>query len=384
MTSYEKSSLYRFLGLYLGSVFVLLSTIGYLFYHNNADTMITAMKYEMFYQERMLESKLQKLDPDAQTDSLSQLQPKRFKVGYFDKTGKPLFNTIGTVPDLKTKFYASDHRCYSTLSLTSPQSGVGYIVLMETELKTQLRRLRTRIIVYLIALFLFMAVVGYFLSRLFLRPIHDRIATLDSFIEDTTHELNTPISAILMTLQSLEGIDPKKRDRLQASAQRLSTMYDTLSYSLTRTDDVPAPEPLALMPLLEERIETLRLLAQSKQITFALHLHPCTVRLLREDARRLIDNLLSNAIKYNRPGGTITVTLHHARLTICDTGIGIDPAKQQDIFRRYQRANKEQGGFGIGLSIVTHICDTYGIDLSVDSTPGDGSCFHLDFQSILA
>ena len=386
LTSYEKGSLYRFLGLYLGSVFVLLATIGYLFYHNNADMMITAIKYEMFYQERILETQLKSLTPEETNAShvLSQLQPERFKVAYFDENGQPLYNTIGTVPDLTTKFYSSAHRCYSTLTLPSSDSGVGTIVLMETELKTRLRELRWKIILYLIGLFLFMGIVGYFLTHLFLRPIHDKIATLDRFIEDTTHELNTPISAILMTLQGLEGIDPKKHDRLRISAQRLSTMYDTLSYSLTQQDTAPPVQPLDLHALLTERIETMRLLAQSKQITFKTDLYPCTVMLPPEAARRLIDNLLSNAIKYNKPAGSITVTLRDYRLEICDTGIGINPAIRDDIFRRYQRANKEEGGFGIGLSIVTHLCRQFDIGLTLESTPGVGSCFALDFSSTTA
>ena len=78
---------------------------------------------------------------------------------------------------------------------------------------------------------------------------------------------------------------------------------------------------------------------------------------------------------------TATLTLRHSRLSICDTGIGITPDAQADIFRRYQRANKEEGGFGIGLSIVHRICEEYTIPLSLDSTVGSGSCFHLDLRS---
>ena len=384
MTSDERGSLYRFLGLYLGSVSILLATIGYLFYHNNADTMINAMKYKMFYQERILESKLKELSTtkDNTIETISQIQPKGFKVAYFDANDRPLFNTIGKVPDLKTKFYANAHRCYSTLTLSSPHSGVGTIVLMETELKSKLYLLRWQIIIYLIGLFLFMGVVGYFLSRLFLRPIHDKIATLDRFIEDATHELNTPISAILMTIQGLDGIDPKKYNRLQVSAQRLSTMYDTLSYSLSHSDTTSSTEPIDIGSIINERIDIMRPLAMSKHISVESDITPLSVTLPTEVIRRLIDNLLSNAIKYNKPNGTITITLKDTKLSICDTGIGIEMSTQSDIFHRYHRANKEQGGFGIGLSIVTQICQEYQIEVSLDSTIGVGSCFMLDLSRI--
>ncbi len=65
-----------------------------------------------------------------------------------------------------------------------------------------------------------------------MRPVREQIESLDRFISDTTHELNTPISAILMTIQSLKQIEPKKLKRLEASAKRLSVMYSSLTYRL--------------------------------------------------------------------------------------------------------------------------------------------------------
>lgn len=99
----------------------------------------------------------------------------------------------------------------------------------------------------------------------------------------------------------------------------------------------------------------------------------------QHSANRLIDNLLSNAIKYSNMKDSIIITLQGNILKIKDTGIGISPEAQVDIFKRYQRANKERGGFGIGLSIVFSICEKYNIKVELDSQKNKGSTFMLRF-----
>jgi two-component system OmpR family sensor kinase len=74
--------------------------------------------------------------------------------------------------------------------------------------------------------------------------------------------------------------------------------------------------------------------------------------------------------------------LKHNILYVKDTGIGIDEKVQEDIFKRYNRANDERGGFGIGLSIVLSICKKYKIKLGLKSKKGEGSTFILTFPKI--
>ena len=348
--------------------------------------MSAAMRFEMLYQARMIESKLimaeEKGDINASRERLGKIHTERFRIGFFDKKQQPIYSEINESLHFNKEFYASDTHCYSVLKYPSDRLKVGYIVLREDELKQNLHALRWKIIYYLIGLFFFMAIVGYFLSKLFLKPVREKIEALDRFIEDTTHELNTPVSAILMTVQSLRGVEPKKLNRLKVSAQRLSTMYDTLAYSLNHEADLKEKERFDLRILLLERIETMKALADSRQITVNKTLEVCMVDMSKEEMRRVIDNLLSNAIKYSNPHDRITVLLSGDVLQICDTGIGIEPSKQEDIFRRYHRFNKERGGFGIGLSIVLAICKKYNILVSIESEVGRGSCFTLDISSV--
>jgi len=300
-------------------------------------------------------------------------------VGYYDKEKNPIFTQIDGFQGFDKEFFAKDESSYSVVVDSSNHLGVRYIVLKENELSLAFKKLRIEIISYLLFSFLFMGVVGYFLGRLFLRPVREQIESLDRFISDTTHELNTPISAILMTIQSLKGVESKKIKRLEASAKRLSTMYSTLTYRLEGNETVS--EDLCFASIVETRVEYVKELIDSKRLSVKLDLDATKVFIPKESAHRLIDNLLSNAIKYSDVGDSITMTLKENIFKIKDTGIGIDEKVQEDIFKRYQRANEERGGFGIGLNIVLAICKKYKIKLGLESKKGEGSTFILTFPS---
>jgi len=348
--------------------------------------MKSAMKFEMMYQARMLSSKIimkamevKEANFDIQT-FLKELKHCRFEVGYYNKDKKPIYSEIGEVSRFDIDFFENNMKCYTVTEDKSEHLSVHYIVLKESELSISLQQLRLKIIGYLVLSFILMGIVGYFLGKLFLQPVREQIEALDKFISDTTHELNTPISAILMTIQSLKGIDNKKMSRLKASAKRLSTTYGSLTYRLEEGEE--PSEVLCLAKMIEERVEFIKELSDSKRLIVEEILEPTFIKMSKSSAYRLIDNLISNAIKYSDVGDTITITLKNNILKVKDTGIGIDEKIQEDIFRRYYRANDERGGFGIGLSIVLSICKEYKIKLDLESKKGEGSIFILTFPKM--
>ena len=351
--------------------------------------MKSAMKFEMMYQSRMLASKIameamknetESFEAFDKTSFLQNLKHCRFQVGYYDKNKKPIYTEIESVGKFDADFFVKNMKCYTVSEDKNAHLGVRYIVLKENDLSRSLAALRVKIVGYLVLSFILMGVVGYFLGRLFLQPVREQIESLDKFISDTTHELNTPISAILMTIQSLRSVEPRKMKRLEASAKRLSTMYGSLTYRLE--GGVEPSEDLCLAKIVEERVEFIKELIESKRLKIALDLDTTKITMPRRSVHRLIDNLLSNAIKYSDVGGNITVTLKNNVLKVKDTGIGIDEKMQEDIFRRYYRANDERGGFGIGLNIVLSICKKYKIKLDLESQKGEGSTFILIFPRV--
>ena len=101
----------------------------------------------------------------------------------------------------------------------------------------------------------------------------------------------------------------------------------------------------------------------------------------------IVYNLCDNAIKYNRPGGSVKVTVGnypvYAKITVSDTGIGIPESCLDRIFERFYRVDKshskEVGGTGLGLSIVKHGVMIHHAQIEVQSTPGKGSDFTISF-----
>jgi len=352
--------------------------------------MQNAMKFEMMYQARMLSSSIVMRAMEYDTESgmnatsrkhfLKNLKHCRFQAGYYNQHKRAIYSEIDDFNVIDKDFFIKDNSAYTVIEDKSNHLGVHYIVLKENELSKSVQHLRIKIIGYLVFSFILMGIVGYFLGRLFLRPVREQIESLDNFISDTTHELNTPISAILMTIQSLKEVEPKKLKRLEASAKRLSVMYSSLTYRLEGNEE--PSELLYFASIVEERVEYVKELINSKHLNITLDLEPTQVFLPKTSSYRLIDNLLSNAIKYSDVGDSIFITLKENVLKVRDTGIGIDQKVQADIFKRYYRENDERGGFGIGLNIVLSICKKYKIKLDLESKKGEGSTFILTFPKV--
>jgi signal transduction histidine kinase len=110
-----------------------------------------------------------------------------------------------------------------------------------------------------------------------------------------------------------------------------------------------------------------------------------TVRGDRARLKQVIVNLLDNAIKYTPRGGRIALSVRregaHALLEVTDNGVGIPPDALPHVFKRFYRVDvsrsREQGGAGLGLSIVKSICAAHGAEVEVQSTPGRGSTFRV-------
>lgn len=230
-----------------------------------------------------------------------------------------------------------------------------------------------------------LSLLGYYLSRLFLRPMKEAIKLLDHFIKDTTHELNTPVSAIVSNIEMVDTAEldektAKKVNRIAIAARTISTIYDDLTYLVLNHKVAVKDEPVDLNALIRERLEYFQTRYEQKKLEVEFRADEAvTVMIDRNKAARLIDNLLSNAIKYNRIGGSIAIQSSREALRITDTGKGIPEEKIQRVFERYQRADESVGGFGIGLNIVAMIAKEYGIGIDMESEEKKGTAITLQW-----
>lgn len=244
--------------------------------------------------------------------------------------------------------------------------------------------LRVKMIGFLLLCLFVVGIIAYFLLKLSLKPYKNKIAFLNRFIKDTTHEINTPISIIMMSIERLEteGISSsnlKKINRIHIAAKTLANVYkniafySSLKYSKTNTY-------IDIKNLLAQRLDFFDPLFAQKNLKVITSLAPSFINANVDDIGCIIDNLLSNAIKYNKKNGEIYITLEANRLSIKDTGCGIRKEYIKDIFERYVRCNDSQGGFGIGLALIKELCDLYQINITCDSKVGEGSLFILQWK----
>lgn len=311
----------------------------------------------------------------------------RFKIALLTKDKKIAYASI---PNLKVPFkegFFEDNHNYYYIDIIEAEhfKQIHYIVVRANTIDRQLEQTRKSIYIFLIFSILFLSVVIYALSKLFLQPLRDAIAKLDQFIRDTTHELNTPLSVITMSIEQLDKTSLDNRhlkhiNRIDVASRTISNLYNDLAFLIMYEQSKKNDLDIDLKILFLERIEYFRPLAQAKKITIHTNFTESTVLTDREKMIRIIDNLLSNAVKYNKLAGDIYITLTKNFLSIRDTGIGIESDKLDHIFNRYTRFDNANGGFGIGLNIIQMICQEYDFEITVKSELSMGTIFMITWS----
>lgn len=218
------------------------------------------------------------------------------------------------------------------------------------------------------------------------------------FITFVSHQLQSPLAAVHQYLDVLK--------RLPENEQSAATRSEWLQRCLVRTAElqvlirdwltlsqiesgsiVRASEPVDVRDVVPAVLSTYEQLAEAQDITLHAELAPeaCPVSADRAVLNVLIDNLVVNAIKYNRPGGSVTVSVllrgNEIALAVADTGIGISETHREFLFNEFFRAQsestKEISGTGLGLAICKRIASELGGTIEVESTENVGSTFRV-------
>ena len=219
------------------------------------------------------------------------------------------------------------------------------------------------------------------------------------FLGNLAHELKTPIFSIqgyILTL--LEGgleddkINRKFLERASISTDRIVGILEDLD-NITKMEDEKFQlkmESFDIVKLAKETFESLELMAEEKNITFKLEDSggPSFVVADREKIGQVLTNLVRNSIAYGNKGGLTSITIFTidelTTIEVTDNGIGINETELARLFERFYRVEKSrtrnEGGSGLGLSIVKHIIESHNQKISVKSTPGVGSQFHFSLD----
>lgn len=221
------------------------------------------------------------------------------------------------------------------------------------------------------------------------------------FVANVSHELRTPLTSIkgyaeTLKEEGIRDIDNAKRflEIIEIEADRLNVLINDLmelSEIENKSEDVNISRH-SLSSIIGEVIDLIGIAAEKKGIELLVD-QPEGIEIWanRDRIKQLLLNLIDNGIKYNKSGGKVNLTVsEHAnilKISVKDTGSGIDEKDIPRLFERFYRVDKSRskalGGTGLGLSIVKHICELYGGSVTVTSEKNKGSEFVVSLPIIV-
>ena len=225
------------------------------------------------------------------------------------------------------------------------------------------------------------------------------------FLSSMSHELRSPLNAILGFAQLMESASPLPTDSqkesiaqiLQAGWHLLKLINEILDLAVIESGKVSlSPESVSLAEIMSECQAMMEPQAQQRGIRMTFPQFdddaPLFVKADRTRLKQIIINLLSNAIKYNKEQGTVIVGCtviapERIRISVADTGAGLPPEKLAQLFQPFNRLGQEAGavaGTGIGLVVTKRLAELMEGALGVESTVGEGSIFWCDLISAAA
>jgi len=368
----ERKTLISFLSLYIFFVVIILAFTSFMYYGSQKELKIQEKKLLLNEYANEFITKLENINIQKNNQYP---KDKSFTTAVYNSEYKLIHSTmLNPHKSLEDVVYTDN---FAIRYIKNPKLyylDTQYVVIKIIEDNKWLNNTIKTIMIFGTIAFIFMLIIGYFLLKLFLKPMRDSIELLDTFIKDTTHELNTPVSTIVANIEMID-IDKiedekliKKINRIDIGAKTISNIYNDLTYLILNNKIISHNTMVHLKYIIQQRIEYFQTLSKIKKITIFSELDDDVILYIDEKKiSKLIDNIISNAIKYNKMGGTIEIKLTKEYLSIKDSGIGISDENISLLFDRYSRFNNSVGGFGIGLNIVKMICDEYNLDIKVKS-----------------
>ncbi len=219
------------------------------------------------------------------------------------------------------------------------------------------------------------------------------------FVAHVSHELKTPLNILAMYSEMLQGEEGSREQfRIEAAnvihdeVERLTLLINNiLSITKIETGSISIERKrVKLRELLQDAFDACARGGQDKHLDFQLDLprELSPVALDKDLMRIAINNLLTNAIKYSNENGVVRMSVEETdmtvRISISDEGIGIQPDEQEKIFEKFYRSHSvevaSRSGHGLGLPLAREIVQLHHGTLTVNSTPGKGSEFVIEFN----
>ena len=374
-----------FMIVYLGSLSILATGMGYLYYEDQRQSLIDKLRFEMRYKAKSINAKLEFYHTHHDEDFT--FYEEGYDIALYDNQKELIASNFDhKAINFDELFYTVNSYYYLIESLYIEYLDVKHIVIKKSLDQKKLDSIIEQITLMAGYGFIFLLFVALLLSKIMLYPIKQTISSLTTFMKDATHEMNTPISTILMSFEHMnkENLDKKQLrslNRIDIATKTLSSLYNDLSFASFHDYIQYKNTPLDVKEVMIERVKYMDTLIHFKELHVSCHTHHKIIHMDKRKLILLIDNLLTNAIKFSKKGGDIHIDLNKKYLSVKDNGLGISKEDQKNIFKRFKSNNSLDGGFGVGLDIVSQICKEYHIKIELDSEPSKGSEFKLVWRN---
>lgn len=239
------------------------------------------------------------------------------------------------------------------------------------------------------------ALTGIVLVLLDVTEQQEREGLRREFSANVSHELKTPLTSIagiaeIMKSGMIAPADvPHFAGKIYDESQRLIQLVrDIIRISQLDENNIhDTPVPVELKKCAARNLSLLENAADAADVTLLLEGEEAVIQAVPAILDEMVYNLCENAVKYNKPGGSVTVTVRsdaaHVTLEVADTGIGIAPEHHSRVFERFYRVDKshskEIGGTGLGLSIVKHGAAFHHAQVELESALDKGTTVRIIF-----
>ncbi|RLA72295.1 MAG: sensor histidine kinase [Epsilonproteobacteria bacterium] len=264
---------------------------------------------------------------------------------------------------------------YALFSISDSDQYALKIILSNREYEKKIAQLQDRFLWQYAGVLSVLALLSILFSFYTLHPLREALKMTEEFVKDILHDFNTPLASLRLNAGMLNcpPSEAKKVKRIELGIESILSLQNNLRSYLM--EHQLQSERFDVKAVLLERLAVIEKLYPS--LSFSVEGETMMLNTSRDALSRILDNLLSNAAKYNVKEGSVRVKLKAHKITIEDTGIGIEHPKK--VFERFYKEHER--GMGIGLHSVKKLCDEMKIKIELESEVGRGTTVVLYLHS---
>ncbi|MBK3332164.1 HAMP domain-containing histidine kinase [Persephonella atlantica] len=260
------------------------------------------------------------------------------------------------------QLYEDGDRLYIYIPIPFMEEDVLKIIYPEKRYKRQKEELLKEIFTVFSIVTVFILILSFAFSVYSINPLRKSLKMINEFIQDITHDINTPISSMLINLKMLKMKYPEDEEvkMLESAISKLNSINENLSFLNQEVRKNIAD--VNIKEIVEEEIKQMKNIFPD--IKVKTYLNDVNIKTDKTALRRIVSNILSNAFKHNIKNGWVNVYLTKDYIKVVNSSRTIkNPSK---LFERYYR--ESQRGLGLGLSIVQKLSEELGFRIKIEAT----------------